>query len=498
MRRATNALTGKKPEYQFGTKGYQFHHEAGKHQRMADATFSQAQELRQKGDMAGAVRLEQQARQDQRRAQDYEMLANDPKIRNRKGDGEIAAKKDLTPEERARLHLQKSKRSLENQARGLADVAENGLGRATSALPDIDRRIKERDFILNREQRAQQQEFDVRADALQQKRNGTFKYKKGQPKTTPEELDAQAIQLANDKKQWEADRLNDLRNTKKDLEQYSQIMADEGVRNRLRDDARAAQGLVSDVENDLGAQTHQQDISTLRRDHNKSFNNSEIAGKIIYGENDHVQIHQKGGHDDQQLWLEQSTGQQFVLDQDGQHVPRYLVRNLGALDTGTLKNGGGIIPANPKAGRQPLAHAEGLDTGDNSFTAKSDGEIMNPQSQSFNNYGKVELDAYQLSPKDILDLSTAPNKGAHNFPALGGGERQADQASRDVVRTQEVLVQGEGKDKKIPNDVLTQGKNGKPIIFDVPGTEGTPENQVLIDQLQGHPDSAQRKQQQEY
>jgi hypothetical protein len=103
LQRATNALTGKKPEHQFGSKGYQFNHEAGKHQRMADAAFSQAKEMRQKGDMAGASQLERHGRSYLEASQRYASLAQNPDIKNQKGDGEIAANKKLTPEEQAQL-----------------------------------------------------------------------------------------------------------------------------------------------------------------------------------------------------------------------------------------------------------------------------------------------------------------------------------------------------------------------------------------------------------
>jgi hypothetical protein len=115
MRRATNALTGKKPEYQFGTKGYQFHHEAGKHQRMADATFSQAQELRQKGDMAGASQLERHGRSYLEASERYVTLAQNPSIKHQKGDGEIAANKKLTPEDQAQLDAKANPKASKSQ-----------------------------------------------------------------------------------------------------------------------------------------------------------------------------------------------------------------------------------------------------------------------------------------------------------------------------------------------------------------------------------------------
>jgi hypothetical protein len=116
LQRSTNALTGKKPEYQFGSKGYQFNHEAGKHQQMANTALTQANDLRQKGDIAGAQLLEQKAQQYRRQAQDYAALAQDPKFRDQKGENYIAANRPLTPQETARIQDNNAKFSSEINA----------------------------------------------------------------------------------------------------------------------------------------------------------------------------------------------------------------------------------------------------------------------------------------------------------------------------------------------------------------------------------------------
>jgi hypothetical protein len=77
----------------FGTPAYQNRLEGQKHQSMADVAFSRAEELRQKGDIQGANRLEQEAHDLMRLSADYDALSRDPATRDQRGDGEIAAKK---------------------------------------------------------------------------------------------------------------------------------------------------------------------------------------------------------------------------------------------------------------------------------------------------------------------------------------------------------------------------------------------------------------------
>jgi hypothetical protein len=86
-------VLGRKPEFEFGTKGWELNHEASKHQAMADRVFSEAEKLRAKGDDVRASRLEQKAHDLQRSAYEYEAQSRDPKTKELRGDGRIAANK---------------------------------------------------------------------------------------------------------------------------------------------------------------------------------------------------------------------------------------------------------------------------------------------------------------------------------------------------------------------------------------------------------------------
>jgi hypothetical protein len=83
-----NKPQGKQPRV--GTLGYEFGQENRKHQMRAENAQSQAQALRQKGDVAGAQRLEQQAQGYRQQAEDYAHVANNPALRHQKGDGYVA------------------------------------------------------------------------------------------------------------------------------------------------------------------------------------------------------------------------------------------------------------------------------------------------------------------------------------------------------------------------------------------------------------------------
>ncbi|MGB7412979.1 MAG: AHH domain-containing protein, partial [Thermosynechococcaceae cyanobacterium] len=95
LRRLRDKILRRKPEFQEGTKGYEFNHEASKHQAMADLAFAKAEEHRSKGDHTRADRLEQQAHDLLRSAYDYQSLAQDPTFINELGDGVVAAKKPI-------------------------------------------------------------------------------------------------------------------------------------------------------------------------------------------------------------------------------------------------------------------------------------------------------------------------------------------------------------------------------------------------------------------
>ena len=93
FQRLKNKVLGRKSEVEFGTKGWEFNHEASKHQVMADRVFAEAEKLRAKGDDVRADRLEQKAHDLQRSSYEYEALSRDPNTRGLPGDGRIAANK---------------------------------------------------------------------------------------------------------------------------------------------------------------------------------------------------------------------------------------------------------------------------------------------------------------------------------------------------------------------------------------------------------------------
>jgi hypothetical protein len=109
-----------------GTLGYELGREDVKHQMRANNAQAQAQELRQKGDVTGAQRLEQQAQGYRQQAEDYAHVANNPALRHQKGDGYVANDRKTpgeTPAQRdQRLALKKTKNNA--KARGDEDAAD--------------------------------------------------------------------------------------------------------------------------------------------------------------------------------------------------------------------------------------------------------------------------------------------------------------------------------------------------------------------------------------
>jgi hypothetical protein len=373
------------------------------------------------------------------------------------------------------------KESVINQADGLKHVLEHGLSNAKKGLPKIQKKLNN----FEADHQKELGKFDARIAKLG----------KAKDKASAEH---QIEQLKREKQEWvssKESRRSDLQQAEQGLRGYVRGMEGEHQqpeRNRLKNDAEGAAMLAHDKD----ALGYAQDsVSSAKQAHDSNFGNSEIAGRIIYGKaNDRIKVHEDGGHKNQQLWLEQSTNRQFVEDQLGQHVPRYLVRNITPNDAHQLASGQGIIPSTTQGGRNPLQHAQGNNTPDISFTAKPDGRITNAQGQTFNRNGKVEMDAYQVTPDRLLDLRTEKAQKTHGFPHLNDETGGVNQATRDVVRTHEVLVQGEGKTKELSPDVFSrQGNGGKVIIFDIPGQQNTPHNESLIGQLNGHPRSRKGK-----
>ena len=99
----------------------------------------------------------------------------------------------------------------------------------------------------------------------------------------------------------------------------------------------------------------------------------------------------------------------------------------------------------------PSAHAEGEKPSQWISTSKAE-KIENPQGEPFEGEnGKVEIDLVGIKPDDIIDLSTDKARKRYQFVSLGDEPGKPQQAARDVVRTQEVLIRG-----KIPFNLITR------------------------------------------
>ena len=104
----------------------------------------------------------------------------------------------------------------------------------------------------------------------------------------------------------------------------------------------------------------------------------------------------------------------------------------------------------------PLSHAMG--TKPSAWISTTKGEqIVNPEGRAFEGEaGKVEIDLVGIDPSKIVDLSTDKAQKSHEFPELSDELTSAGQATRDVVRTKEVLI----KDR-IPGSLVTRVSSSK-------------------------------------
>ncbi|MFE9822853.1 DUF4157 domain-containing protein [Streptomyces sp. NPDC005791] len=159
-----------------------------------------------------------------------------------------------------------------------------------------------------------------------------------------------------------------------------------------------------------------------------------------------------------------SNGGQYVRDQKGQYVPRRVTRNMSEADLASYKEHG--ISARKKgANIAPWQHVTGVKNSPFISTTKIDGgNITDPKglkwstAEGFAFYGTIEIDLAHINPDYILDLTT--RKGQREWNLTTPGKKIMQQALRDVVRTQEVLVRG-----TIPKAAITLiiDKNGKPV-----------------------------------
>ncbi|MFJ8074340.1 DUF4157 domain-containing protein [Streptomyces sp. NPDC096176] len=159
-----------------------------------------------------------------------------------------------------------------------------------------------------------------------------------------------------------------------------------------------------------------------------------------------------------------SNGGQYVRDQKGQYVPRYVTRNMSEADLANYKDNG-ISARKKRANIAPWQHVTGAKNSPFISTTKiGEGKITDPKgkewstAEGFNYYGTIKIDLAHINPDYILDLTT--RKGQQEWDLKAPGKKIRQQALRDVVRTQEVLVRG-----TVPPGAITLiiDKNGKRV-----------------------------------
>ncbi|MDJ0728125.1 MAG: hypothetical protein QNJ38_23760 [Prochloraceae cyanobacterium] len=183
-------------------------------------------------------------------------------------------------------------------------------------------------------------------------------------------------------------------------------------------------------------------------------NGNVLAREIIYGENTFIEIERTQGNKNQRLYRRLADQQEYVIDSTGQKIPRYVYRNISQKDNKNLgsnsKRQGDIEGKNPGFNTTPFEHSSGAEKTPWISTTKIRGEIYNPKGDSFNRYGKVKIDLLGIDPKNIVDVSTKQGLINNEFPLPVSDELSSGmQATRDAIRTQEVVV----KDR-IPGNLI--------------------------------------------
>ncbi|MER6996217.1 DUF4157 domain-containing protein [Streptomyces sp. NPDC000410] len=152
------------------------------------------------------------------------------------------------------------------------------------------------------------------------------------------------------------------------------------------------------------------------------------------------------GERNEQLVIADLNGNEYVRDKLGNKVPRKVTRNMSADDLKTW-NRQGINPRDPDGNVAVWLHVAGAtDSPFISTTKVQSGDITNPDGDLFGEgdgfayHGTITIDLSYVSPSNIYDLTRAGGQNEWNLGAPNSRIRQ--QALRDVVRTQEVLIKG--------------------------------------------------------
>ena len=202
------------------------------------------------------------------------------------------------------------------------------------------------------------------------------------------------------------------------------------------------------------------DVQNLNRQINETRdfnlkNANVLAREQIYGKNSFVEITTDLGNKNQTLYRRLADNKEYLLDSLGQKVPRYVYRSINKQDDINIgknpKKQGAIEARNPQSNTNPLGHSMGATTNSPWISVtKIQEEIYNPKGVSFDNYGKVKIDLLGVDPKDIIDLTTKKALTEKGFPYPPTDElTEAMQTTRDVIRTQEILVK-----KRILGDLI--------------------------------------------
>ena len=204
--------------------------------------------------------------------------------------------------------------------------------------------------------------------------------------------------------------------------------------------------------------TTEEQNQKIEKTRDSSLDNANFKARAIaYGENTYEPIaslpHQ--AHPRQKLFYRLADKQEYVLDSIGQKVPRKVIRNITEVDSNNLGSNlnkqGDIVATNASTNTTPLAHSMGTKPSQWISTTKAE-TIVNPEGRAFEGeFGRVEIDLIGIDPSKIVDLSTERAQKSHEFPELSDELTPAGQATRDVVRTKEVLI----KDK-IPGGLVTR------------------------------------------
>jgi hypothetical protein len=164
-------------------------------------------------------------------------------------------------------------------------------------------------------------------------------------------------------------------------------------------------------------------------------------GSIWDREKLYLEIDRKGN---QILYSNKANGKEFVHDKKGQYVQRRIVRNLSDADIKQRKKTKTIEPTGPSATWDAQEHVMGNKPSQYiSATKQPDGQIKNPQGETFESFkigGKVSIDLFWIDPQKIMDLSTWT--GQQEWGLSNPQTEKTKQALEDVKRTQEVLIEG--------------------------------------------------------